>query len=67
MLRPRGEHLPDRPGLRIEGGVHRARQAFLEVLDEYDLGQFLKQRSELAPLLEGSLQRRTEAVDTGKG
>ena len=49
--------MPDRPGLRVEGALHRAQQAFLGVLDEYTLDQFLTRRSDLVPLLEGSLRR----------
>ena len=55
--------MPDCPDLWVEGGVHRAQQAFLGVLNEYSLDQFLKRRSDLVSLLEGSLQRRAEADD----
>ena len=55
---------PISPACGLKGALHRAQQAFLDVLDEYSLDQFLKQRSDLAALLEGSLQRRTEADNT---
>jgi len=64
---PAANTCPIAPACGLKGALHRARQAFLDVLDEYSLDQFLKQRAELAPLLEGSLQQRTEAGDTGGG
>ena len=64
---PEANTCPIAPACGLKGALHRARQAFLDVLDEYSLDQFLKQRSDLAPLLEGSLQQRTEAGDAGEG
>jgi len=64
---PEANTCPIAPACGLKGALHRARQAFLDVLDEYSLDQFLKQRSDLAPLLEGSLQQRTMAGDTGEG
>jgi Rrf2 family nitric oxide-sensitive transcriptional repressor len=64
---PEANTCPIAPACGLKGALHRAQQAFLHVLDEYSLDQFLKQRSDLAPLLEGSLQQRTEADDTGEG
>jgi Rrf2 family transcriptional regulator, nitric oxide-sensitive transcriptional repressor len=62
---PEANTCPIAPACGLKTALHRARQAFLDVLNEYSLDQFLKQRSDLAPLLESSLQRRTEAGDTG--
>jgi len=64
---PEANTCPIAPACGLKGALHRARQAFLDVLDKYSLDQFLKQRSDLALLLEGSLQQRTEAGDTGGG
>ena len=54
---PEANTCPIAPACGLKGALHRARKAFLDVLDEYSLDQFLKQRSDLAPLLEGSLRR----------
>ena len=40
-------------------------QAFLGVLDEYNLEQFLTRRSEIASLLDLSLRLRAEAEGAG--
>jgi Rrf2 family nitric oxide-sensitive transcriptional repressor len=48
---------PIAPACGLKGALHRAQQAFLGVLDEYSLDQFLTRRTELVPLLEGSLRR----------
>jgi Rrf2 family transcriptional regulator, nitric oxide-sensitive transcriptional repressor len=61
---PDANTCPIAPACGLKVALHRAGQAFLDVLDEYSLDLFLKQRSDLAPLLESSLQRRTEAGDT---
>ena len=60
---PEANSCPIAPACGLKGALHRAQQAFLGVLDEYSLDQFLKQRSDLVSLLEGSLQRRAEADD----
>lgn len=48
---------PIAPACGLKGTLHRAQQAFLDVLDQYSLHQFLMRRSGLVPLLEGSLRR----------
>lgn len=58
-------HCPIAPACGLKAALHRAREAFLDVLDEYSLDQFLTRRSELSLLLEGSLRLRAEA-DYGK-
>ena len=62
---PEANSCPIAPTCGLKGALHRAQQAFLGVLNEYSLDQFLKRRSDLAPLLEGSLQRRAD--DAGEG
>jgi Rrf2 family transcriptional regulator, nitric oxide-sensitive transcriptional repressor len=49
---------PIAPACGLKGALDRARRAFLGVLDEYTLDQFLERRSELAALLERALQER---------
>ncbi len=46
---------PIAPACGLKGALSRARQAFLSVLDEYTLDQFLRQREELVTLLNHSL------------
>jgi Rrf2 family nitric oxide-sensitive transcriptional repressor len=48
---------PIAPACGLKGALHRAQQAFLGVLDEYNLDAFLAQRGELVPLLSLSLGR----------
>ncbi|MGC8643764.1 MAG: RrF2 family transcriptional regulator [Isosphaeraceae bacterium] len=48
---------PIAPACGLKGAFDRARRAFLAVLDGYSLDQFLEHRSELAALLDRSLQR----------
>jgi Rrf2 family nitric oxide-sensitive transcriptional repressor len=48
---------PIAPACGLKGALHLARQAFLGVLDEYNIQQFLARRADLVPLLEGSLRR----------
>jgi Rrf2 family transcriptional regulator, nitric oxide-sensitive transcriptional repressor len=60
---PEANSCPIAPTCGLKGALHRAQQAFLGVLNEYSLDQFLKRRSDLVSLLEGSLQRRAEADD----
>lgn len=42
---------PIAPACELKGALRRAQQAFLQVLDEYTLDQFLARRIELVPLL----------------
>jgi Rrf2 family nitric oxide-sensitive transcriptional repressor len=58
---------PIAPACGLKQALHRAGQAFLEVLDEYDLGRLLERRSELTSLLEDSLRRSAEAAGPGDG
>ena len=58
---PEANTCPIAPACGLKGALHRARQAFLAVLDEYSLDQLLNRRSELAGLLAGSLRRSAEA------
>jgi Rrf2 family nitric oxide-sensitive transcriptional repressor len=51
----------------LRGALNRAGQAFLAVLDEYDLGRLLERRGELTSLLEDSLRRSAEAAGPGHG
>jgi Rrf2 family transcriptional regulator, nitric oxide-sensitive transcriptional repressor len=62
---PEANTCPIAPACGLKGALNRAGQAFLGVLDEYSLDQFLERRSELAPLLQGSLRRHAEADDPG--
>ena len=48
---------PIAPACGLKGLLHRAQQAFLGVLDEYTLDQFLTRRAELVTLLDDSLRR----------
>ncbi len=58
---------PIAPACGLKGALLRAQQAFLAVLDEYTLDQFLQQRPALVPLLADSLRRHSEpgAPDPG--
>lgn len=47
----------------LKKALHHAQQAFLQALDEYTLDDFLSRRSELVPLLQGPLQRRSKVSD----
>jgi Rrf2 family nitric oxide-sensitive transcriptional repressor len=58
---------PIAPACGLKGALRRAQQAFLGVLDEYNLDQLMTRRSDLVTLLEGSLRRRDEADDAGGG
>ena len=62
---PETNRCPIAPACVLKDALHRARQAFLEVLDEYSLDHFLKRRSDLVPLLEGSHRLRSEVDDSG--
>ncbi len=46
---------PIAPACGLKGALERAQQAFLKILDEYDLDDFRAQRSELTALLDQSL------------
>ncbi len=48
---------PIAPACGLKGALHRAQQAFLKVLDEYNLEQFLTRRSDLVTLLGDSLRQ----------
>ena len=48
---------PIAPACGLKGALHLAKQAFLNVLDQYNLDQFLTRRTELVPLLAASLSR----------
>jgi Rrf2 family nitric oxide-sensitive transcriptional repressor len=58
---PETNSCPIAPACGLKGALRRAQQAFLAVLDEYTLEQFLTRRSDLASLLEVSLRLRSEA------
>jgi DNA-binding IscR family transcriptional regulator len=45
----------------LKGALHRAQQAFLDVLDEYSLDRLVTRRADLSLLLERSLRRRAGA------
>jgi Rrf2 family nitric oxide-sensitive transcriptional repressor len=53
---PAANTCPIAPACGLKGALNRAGQAFLGVLDEYDLGRLLERRSELSSLLEDSLR-----------
>jgi Rrf2 family nitric oxide-sensitive transcriptional repressor len=44
----------------LKGALQRAQEAFLEVLDQYTLDQFIMRKSLLLPLLDASLLRNGE-------
>ena len=48
---------PIAPVCGLKGALVRAQQAFLEVLDEYNLGDFQSRRRDLVALLDHSLRR----------
>jgi Rrf2 family nitric oxide-sensitive transcriptional repressor len=56
---------PIAPACGLKGALQRAQEAFLEVLDEYSLDQFLRRRSDLVPLLERSRRLRSKVDDSG--
>ena len=51
---------PIAPACGLKGALERAQQAFLAVLDEYTLDQFVQRREFLLPLLDRSLELRDE-------
>jgi Rrf2 family transcriptional regulator, nitric oxide-sensitive transcriptional repressor len=58
---PETNTCPIAPACGLKGALHRAQQAFLDVLDEYSLDRFVTRRADLSLLLEGSLRRRAGA------
>ncbi len=52
---------PIAPACGLRTALQRAQHAFLDVLDQYSLDQFLMRRSDLIPLLESSRQQRSDA------
>src|SRR5262249_15155566 len=54
---------PIAPACGLKGALQRAQQAFLEVLDEYSLDQFLRRPSALVPLLVEPRRLRSEVDD----
>ena len=58
---PETNTCPIAPACGLKGALHRAQQAFLDVLDEYSLDQLVTRRADLSLLLEGSLRRRAGA------
>ena len=50
----------------LKGALRRAQQAFLGVLDEYTLDQFLTRRIDLVTLLGGSPRGEAGAVEDAK-
>ena len=63
---PDANTCPIAPACGLKGALRHARQAFLDVLDEYSLARFLERRSGLAALLEGPPRSRAEADGAGK-
>ena len=58
---------PIAPACGLKGALYRAQQAFLGILDEYSLDQFLTRRSDLAILLDDSLRRSVGTDDAAVG
>lgn len=58
---PKTNTCPIAPACGLKGLLHRAQQAFLSVLDEYNLEQLLTRRSELVTLLDGPRERADPA------
>jgi Rrf2 family nitric oxide-sensitive transcriptional repressor len=52
---PETNTCPIAPACGLKGALGRAQQAFLNVLDEYTLDQFVKRKALLLPLLDASL------------
>lgn len=55
---------PIAPACGLKRALHRAGQAFLGVLDEYNLDQLMQHRSELVTLLRGALLRNSGTAAT---
>jgi Rrf2 family transcriptional regulator, nitric oxide-sensitive transcriptional repressor len=58
---------PIAPACGLKGLLQRAQEAFLSVLDAYNLEQILTRRTDLVALLESSFQRRARSDETGTG
>jgi Rrf2 family nitric oxide-sensitive transcriptional repressor len=56
---------PISPVCGLKGALHRAQQAFLSVLDQYNLEHFQSRRADLVVLLGASLRRAAEADQVG--
>jgi Rrf2 family nitric oxide-sensitive transcriptional repressor len=54
---------PIAPACGLKGALQRAQQAFLKVLDEYNLDDFRAQRAAVAALMGESLRRAAAAGD----
>ncbi len=64
---PEKNTCPISPACGLKGRLYRAQEAFLAVLDEYHLDQFLNRRSRLVSLLQISLQSRSEMEPENPG
>lgn len=62
-FRPETNTCPIAPACGLKGALHRAREAFLAVLDEYTLDQLLSRKGELVQLLDASLLRNPKTFD----
>lgn len=62
-FKPETNTCPIAPVCGLKGALHRAREAFFAVLDEYTLEQLLARKGELVQFLDASLLRtpRTDA------
>jgi Rrf2 family transcriptional regulator, nitric oxide-sensitive transcriptional repressor len=58
-LDPETNTCPIAPACGLKGAISRAQQAFLDVLDEYTLDQFVKRKADLLPLLDASALRNS--------
>ena len=64
---PEANTCPIAPACALKVALHRAGQAFLDVLDEYSLDQLLTRRSDLVTLLDDSLRRGAKSNHAGGG
>jgi Rrf2 family nitric oxide-sensitive transcriptional repressor len=64
---PQANRCPIAPACLLKDALHRARRAFLEILDEYSLDLFLEQRPDLVPLLAAPRGESPEVGDPGTG
>jgi Rrf2 family nitric oxide-sensitive transcriptional repressor len=64
---PEANTCPIAPACGLKMALHRAGQAFLDVLDEYSLDQLLTRRSDLVTLLDDSLRRGAKSNHAGGG
>ncbi|MDR3620452.1 MAG: Rrf2 family transcriptional regulator [Paludisphaera borealis] len=58
---PETNTCPIAPACGLKGAIQRAQQAFLAVLDEYTLDQFVKRKADLLPLLDAPTVMRSSA------